>query len=395
MADDIVLAGGVRTAVGSLGGIFAEVPATRLGAVVVAEALKRAGVEPDRVDELLFGDVIQGGQGMNPARQVSIEAGIPVEATATTINQACASGLRTVAMAAQQIREGDSRIVVAGGMENMSMAPYILRRARSGYRMGHSELVDSMISDGLTCSIVQYHMGLTAENVATEMGITREEQDEFAVESQTKAVAAMESGRLKDEIVPVEVPQAKGPALIVDKDEHPRPGTTVEKLARLKPAFRPDGTVTAGNASGINDGGAAVVVMSAETAQEMGVKPQARIVGYAWAGVAPRVMSLGPIPAVRRVLEKTGLRLADMDLIELNEAFAAQSLGVIRQLEPDRSRLNVNGGAIALGHPVGASGTRILVTLMYEMAKRGSKYGLATLCVGGGQGIAMIVENLQ
>jgi len=395
MADDIVLAGAVRTAVGTVGGVFAGVHPARLGAIAAAESLRRAGVEPALVDELLFGNVIQGGQGMNVARQVAIAAGIPAEATATTINQACASGLRAVAMAAQQIALGDSRIVVAGGAESMSTAPYVLRKARFGYRMGNGELVDSMISDGLTCAIEQYPMGITAENVAAEMGITREEQDQFAVESQAKAAAAMESGRFKDEIVPVEVPQAKGPALVVDKDEHPRPGTTVEKLARLKPAFKTDGTVTAGNASGINDGAAAVVVMPAATARELGVRPQARIAGYAWAGVAPRVMGLGPVPAVRKVLEKTGLKLSDIDLIELNEAFAAQSLGVIEQLGLDRSRLNVNGGAIALGHPVGASGARILVTLIYEMARRGGKYGLATLCVGGGQGIAMIVENLM
>ena len=395
MADDIVLAGAVRTAVGTLGGVFAEVHPAKLGTVAAAESLRRASVEPALVDDLLFGNVIQGGQGMNVARQVAIAAGIPAEATATTINQACASGLRAVAMAAQQIALGDSRIVVAGGAESMSTAPYVLRKARFGYRMGNGELVDSMISDGLTCAIEQYPMGITAENVAAEMGITREEQDQFAVESQAKAAAAMESGRFKDEIVPVEVPQAKGPALVVDKDEHPRPGTTVEKLARLKPAFKTDGTVTAGNASGINDGAAAVVVMPAATARELGVRPQARIAGYAWAGVAPRVMGLGPVPAVRKVLEKTGLKLSDIDLIELNEAFAAQSLGVIEQLGLDRSRLNVNGGAIALGHPVGASGARILVTLIYEMARRGGKYGLATLCVGGGQGIAMIVENLM
>ena len=394
MADDIVLAGAVRTAVGTLGGVFAGVHPARLGAIAAAEALKRAGIEPAQVDELLFGNVIEGGQGMNMARQVAIEAGIPVEATAATINQACASGLRTVAMAAQQIALGDSRVVVAGGTESMSTAPYILRKARFGYRMGNGELVDSMISDGLTCAIERYHMGITAENVAAEMGITREEQDRFAAESQAKAAAAMESGRFKDEIVPVEVPQAKGPALVVDRDEHPRPGTTLEKLANLKPAFKEDGTVTAGNASGINDAAAAVVVMSATTARELGVRPQARIVGYAWAGVAPRVMGLGPVPAIRKVLEKSGLKLSDIDLIELNEAFAAQSLGVIKQLDLDRSRVNVNGGAIALGHPLGASGARILVTLMHELAKRGGRYGLATLCVGGGQGIAMIVENL-
>ncbi|HEX9015861.1 MAG TPA: acetyl-CoA C-acetyltransferase [Chloroflexota bacterium] len=395
MAEEIVISGAVRTPIGTFGGVFTEVHPAKLGAIAIAESLKRAGVDANSVDEVLFGNVIQGGQGMNIARQAAIQAGIPVEATATTINQACASGLRAVAMAAQQIREGDSRIIVAGGTESMSTAPYILRKARFGYRMGNGELVDAMIADGLTCSIETCHMGITAENVAAEMGISREDQDQFAVESQTKAVAAMESGRFKDEIIPVEVPQGKGQVMLVEKDEHPRPGTTLEKVAKLRPAFKPDGTVTAGNASGINDGAAAAVVMSASTAKELGVKPQARIVGYAWAGVAPRVMGLGPVPAIKKVLEKTGLSLSDLDLIELNEAFAAQSLGVIRQLDLDRSKLNVNGGAIALGHPVGASGTRVLVTLMYEMAKRKSKLGMATLCVGGGQGIAMIVENLM
>lgn len=395
MVNDIVLASGVRTAVGSFGGVLANVPAARLGAAAVAEALRRAGLAPALVDDVLFGNVIQGGQGMNVARQVALEAGLPVESTATTINQACASGLRAVAIAAQQIKLGDSRLVVAGGTESMSMAPYVLHKARFGYRMGNGELIDSMVSDGLTCAIEHYHMGITAENVAAELGITREAQDEFAAESQAKAAAALESGRFAGEIVPVEVPQPKGAPEIVERDEHPRPGTGVEKLAKLKPAFKANGTVTPGNASGVNDGAAAMLVLSATTARELGVKPQARIVGYAWAGVRPRVMGLGPVPAVRKVLEKTGLSLTDIDLIELNEAFAAQSLGVIQQLGLDRSRVNVNGGAIALGHPVGASGARILVTLLHEMARRGSRYGLATLCVGGGQGIAMIVENLE
>ncbi len=394
MSEEIIIAGPVRTPVGTMGGVFAEVSAQRLGAIAAAEALRRAGVEPGQVDDVLMGNVIQAGLGMNVARQIAVQAGIPENATAITLNQACASGLRAVAMAAQQITLGDSRVVVAGGTENMTRAPYILRQARYGYRMGHSELVDSMIADGLTCSIVQYHMGLTAENIAAEMGISREDQDAFSAESQAKAAKAMEEGRFKDEIIPVEVPQPRGPAVVVEKDEHPRPGTTAEKLANLKPAFKKDGTITAGNASGINDGAAAMVVMSAETARRLGVRPAARILGYAWAGVEARVMGLGPVPAVHKVLEKTGLKLSDIELIELNEAFAAQSLGVIRQLGLDRSILNVNGGAIALGHPVGASGARVLVTLLYEMGRRSARLGLATLCVGGGQGIAMVVEKL-
>lgn len=369
-------------------------PPQRLGAIAVREALRRAGVGADTVDDLLFGNVLQAGLGMNVARQVTIQAGLPVEVPATTINQACASGLRAVAMAAQSIACGDARIVVAGGTEGMSAAPYLLEKARFGYRMGHSELVDSMISEGLTCAIEQYHMGCTAENVASDLGITRAEQDAFAAESQARAVRAMEAGLFRGEIVPVEVPQGKGAVQLVEKDEHPRPGTTAEKLAGLKPAFNPTGTVTAGNASGINDGAAAFAVMSAATAARLGVRPQARIVGYAWSGIEPRVMGLGPVNAVRRVLEKTGLKLGDIELIELNEAFAAQSLGVIKQLGLDPSIVNVNGGAIALGHPIGASGARVLVTLVHEMARRGAKLGLATLCVGGGQGIAMVVERV-
>ena len=394
MPADIVLAGAVRTAIGTFGGVFAEVPPQKLGSIAVAEALKRAGVDPAQVDDVLMGNVIQAGLRMNVARQIAIQAGIPAGSTAATINQACASGLRAVAMAAQQVSLGDSRIVVAGGVESMTRAPFLLSKARHGYRMGNGQLIDGMVEDGLICGIEQYHMGLTAENVAAEMGITREEQDAFAEASQAKAARAMELGLFKEEIVPVEVPQPKGPSVMVDRDEHPRPGTTAARLATLKPAFKADGSVTAGNASGINDGAAALVVMAARTAEQMGVKPQARILGYAWAGVEPRVMGLGPVPAVRRVLEKTGLKLEDIELIELNEAFAAQSIGVLKQLKPDVARVNVNGGAVALGHPVGASGARILVTLMYELARRKAKLGLATLCVGGGQGIAMVVENL-
>jgi len=394
MADDIVLAGAVRTAVGTLGGVFAEVHPARLGAVAAAESLRRASVEPAPVDDLLFGNLIQGGQGMNVARQVAIAAGIPVEATATTINQACASGLRAIAMAAQQIALGDSRIVVAGGTESMSTAPYVLRKARFGYRMGNGQLVDSMISDGLTCAIEQYHMGMTAENVAAEMGITREEQDQFAVESQTKAAAAMESGRFKDEIVPVEIPQAKGPALLVDKDEHPRPGTTVEKLAKLKPAFKADGTVTAGNASGINDGAAAVVVMSRRKADELGIRPRLRLVSRSEAGVEPSLMGYGPIPATKKALARAGLTADGMDVNEINEAFAAVACTCIQELALDAAKTNPNGGAVALGHPVGATGAILAVKLMYELERVKGRYGLISLCIGGGQGITSIYERI-
>jgi acetyl-CoA C-acetyltransferase len=311
------------------------------------------------------------------------------------VNQVCGSGLRSVALAAQSVALGDARIVVAGGAESMSQAPYILRQARWGYRMGHGELVDSMISEGLTCSIEGCHMGVTAENVAGDLGISREDQDRFAEESQARAARAMEEGRFRDEIVAVEVPQRKGPAVLVEKDEHPRPGTTAEKLAALKPAFAQGGTVTAGNASGINDGAAAMLVMSRAAAEASGVRPMARIVGYAWTGIEPRIMGLGPVPAIRRLLEKTELKLSDFDLIELNEAFAAQSVGVARQLGLDMSIVNVNGGAVALGHPIGASGARILVTLLHEMERRSARLGLASLCMGGGQGIALAVERLS
>jgi acetyl-CoA C-acetyltransferase len=341
-----------------------------------------------------MGNVLSAGLGMNPARQASLAAGIPDSTPATSVNKVCGSGLKTVALAAGAIMLGDAEIVVAGGMEGMSSTPYLLSKARYGYRMGHGELTDHMIRDGLWCVLTDCHMGNTAENVALEREISRADQDAFAAESQRRAGRAWETGVFAEEVVPVEVAQRKS-TVIVDKDEHPRPDTTEEKLAALRPAFAPDGTVTAGNASGINDGGAAVVVTSLKKAEELGVKPLASIRAYASAGVAPRVMGLGPIPATRKVLAKAGLSLDEIDLIEANEAFAAQSLAVGRELGWDWERVNVNGGAIALGHPIGASGTRILVTLLYEMKRRQAKRGLATLCIGGGQGIAMIVESVN
>jgi len=392
--NEVVIAGAVRTPIGTFGGAFADVPATRLGAIAIAEALKRAGVKPEQVDEVLMGNVLSAGLGMNPARQASIAAGIPDSTPATAINKVCGSGLKTVALATSAIMLGDADIVVAGGMEGMSSAPYLLLKARYGYRMGHGEVTDHMIKDGLWCALEDCHMGNTAENIAQEREISRGDQDAFSAESQRRAVQAWETGVFAEEVVPVEVKQRKE-TIVVDRDEHPRPDTTAEKLGGLRPAFASDGSVTAGNASGINDGGAAVVVMSAKKAEELGVKPLASVRAYASAGVAPRVMGLGPIPATRNVLAKSGLSLDEIDLIEANEAFAAQSLAVGRELDWDWERVNVNGGAIALGHPIGASGTRILVTLLYEMKRREAKRGLATLCIGGGQGISMIVESVN
>ena len=338
-----------------------------------------------------MGNVLQAGLGQNPARQAAVNAGLPVEVPAMTINKVCGSGLKAVALAAQAIKLGDAEIIVAGGMESMSRAPYLLEKARFGYRMGDGELVDSMIRDGLWDAFNQCHMGITAENICSDCHLTREELDEFALHSQQKAIQAIASGVFRDEIVPVEVPGRKGPT-VFDTDQQPRE-TTAEGLAKLRPAFKKDGMVTAGNSSGLNDGGAAVVVMSAKKAQELGLKPMARIRSYAAAGVDPRVMGLGPIPSSQRALEKAGLRVSDLDLIEANEAFAAQSVAVGKELGFDRSKLNVNGGAIALGHPIGASGARVLITLLYEMQRRNAHYGLATLCIGGGQGVAMIVER--
>jgi acetyl-CoA C-acetyltransferase len=390
--NEVVIAGAVRTPIGTFGGSFADTSATELGSVVLREALNRAGVAPDQVDEVIMGNVLSAGLGMNPARQAAIAAGIPDNVPATSINKVCGSGLKAVALAAQAIILGDADVVLAGGMEGMSSSPYLLPKARYGYKMGNGEVVDHMIKDGLWCALTDCHMGNTAENIALEREISRADQDEFSVQSQQKAAAAWDNGRFADEIVPVEVKQRKG-TMTVDKDEHFRPDTSVEGLSKLRPAFAGDGSVTAGNASGINDGAAAVVVMSRKKAEELGVKPMGSVRAYASAGVPPRIMGIGPVPATQKVLAKSGLSLDEIDLIEANEAFAAQSLAVGRELGWDWERVNVNGGAIALGHPIGASGTRILVTLLYEMKRRDAKRGLATLCIGGGQGIAMVVEN--
>jgi acetyl-CoA C-acetyltransferase len=389
-----IIVDGCRTAIGSFGGALKEIPATELGSTVIKSALERAGLDPGDVDEVIMGNVLQAGLGMNPARQSAIAAGIPDSVPSFTVNKVCGSGLKSIALAAQSIAAGDGDLIVAGGMESMSRAPYLLTNARRGYRLGNGELVDSMLSEGLTCAMAGCHMGVTAENIAARSGITRKQQDEFAAESQRRAAAAISSGRFAEEIVPVLIPQKKGEALAFQTDEHPRPDSTAEKLARLNPAFQPEGgTVTAANASGLNDGAAALVIASPERARLMELAPLAQIVSYASAGVDPRYMGLGPIPAVERALEKAGLNAADIDLFELNEAFAAQSLAVISELGLDPARVNVNGGAIALGHPIGASGARVLVTLLYEMRRRNLRRGLAALCIGGGQGIAMIVER--
>ncbi|MGE5560431.1 MAG: acetyl-CoA C-acetyltransferase [Chloroflexota bacterium] len=389
----VVIAGAARTAIGTFGGAFANTPAVELGAVAIRAALERAGVKPEEVCEVYMGNVLQAGLGQNPARQAAMKAGIPKETPATTINKVCGSGLKTVTLGVQAILCGDAEIVVAGGMENMSMAPYLLDKARTGYRMGDGKLIDSMVHDGLWCIFGDTHMGITAENLAAQYGISRAEQDAFSAASQNKAERAWAEGRFSDEIAPVTIPQRKGDPLVVAKDEHFRPGTTVETLAKLRPAFKPDGTVTAGNASGINDGGAAVVLMSEETARKRGVKPLATIAGYGAAGVDPSIMGIGPVEATKKALKRAGWQVSDLDLIEANEAFAAQSLAVAKDLQFRMDIVNVNGGAVALGHPIGASGARILVTLLYEMARRDAHKGLATLCIGGGMGIAVAVER--
>ena len=388
----IVLAGACRTAIGTMGGALSTVPAAELGSIVIKEALTRAGVKAEQVDHVYMGCVIQAGLGQNVARQASIKAGLPVTTPAVTVNVVCGSGLNCVNMAAQMIEAGDADIVVAGGMESMSLAPYAMMKGRYGYRMGNATLVDTMVNDALWDVFNNYHMGITAENVAEQWNLTREMLDEFAACSQQKCEKAMAEGKFKDEIVPVEVKGKKG-SVIVDTDEGPRPGTTVETLARLKPAFKKDGIVTAGNASGINDGAAAIVVMSEEKAKELGIKPMATWVGGALGGVDPSIMGVGPVAAVNKLMGKLNMKVADMDLIEANEAFAAQSLAVGHDLGFDMEKLNVNGGAIALGHPVGASGCRILVTLLHEMQRRDAKKGLATLCIGGGMGCATVVER--
>ena len=391
---EVVIVSACRTAIGKFGGTLKGVPAVDLGATVVKEAVNRAGIAPEQVDEVIFGNVLQAGLGQNPARQVSIKAGLPIECTAMTINIVCGSGLKAVALAANQIKAGEADIVVCGGTENMSAAPYAVPSARWGARMNNVQMIDITVNDGLWDAFNNYHMGITAENVAEKYGLTREMQDEFAVKSQNKAEAAIKAGKFKDEIVPITIPQRKGDPIVFDTDEHPTFGSTMEKVARLRPAFKKDGgTVTAANASGINDGAAAFVVMSKEKADELVLTPMATIVSYATGGVDPSIMGLGPVPATRKALEKAGMTIDDLDLIEANEAFAAQSLAVARDLNFDMDKVNVNGGAIALGHPVGASGARILVTLLYEMAKRDAKTGLATLCIGGGQGQALIVKR--
>jgi acetyl-CoA C-acetyltransferase len=391
MSKKIVLAGAVRTAVGKMGGALSDVPASTLGSIVIKEALNRAKISPDQVDEVLFGCVLQAGLGQNVARQAAIYAGIPVSVPSLTLNNLCGSGLKAVNMAAALIQAGEADIIVAGGVENMSAAPYALEKARFGYRMNDGKVVDLMIKDALTDAFNNYHMGITAENVAEKYGITREMQDEFAANSQQKCEKAMAEGKFKDEIVPVPI-KVKKETVLFDTDEGPRAGVTKEGIAKMKPAFKADGTVTAANASGINDGAAAIIVMSEEKAKELGVTPMATWVAGESAGVDPSIMGVGPAYSTKKVMEKTGLTVDDMDLVEANEAFAAQSLAVVKLLNLDTSKVNVNGGAIALGHPVGASGARILVTLLHEMQRRKSKYGLATLCVGGGMGVSAIVK---
>ena len=392
MARKVVLAGACRTAIGVMGGQFANTSAVELGTIVIKEALKRAGVSPDQIDEVYMGNVIQAGNGQNPARQAAVYAGIPNEVPATTINVLCGSGLHCVNLAAKLIAAGDADIIVAGGMENMTMAPYMLRNGRYGYRMGNATIEDAMIKDGLTDAFHNYHMGITAENICEQWGLTREELDEFAAWSQNKCEKAMAEGKFKDEIVPVEVKKKKE-TILVDTDEGPRKGITKEGLAKLRPAFKKDGMVKAGNASGINDGAAALIVMSEEKAKELGVTPMATWIGGELAGCDPAIMGIGPVYSTRKVMKKLGMEIGDFDLIEANEAFAAQSVAVGKDLGFDLSKLNVNGGAIALGHPVGCSGARILVSLLYEMQKEDVHTGLATLCVGGGMGCSAVVKR--
>ncbi|WP_408010337.1 acetyl-CoA C-acetyltransferase [Pseudalkalibacillus sp. A8] len=390
---EIVIVSAVRTPIGNFNGSLKDISATKLGALVIKSALEKCGMNPDLVNEVIMGNVLQAGLGQNPTRQASIRAGIPKEVPALTINKVCGSGLKAVHLAAQSILVGDADIVIAGGMENMSQAPYLLNGARSGFGMGDQKVVDSMVHDGLWCAFNDYHMGITAENLCEQYELTREELDQFAAHSQQKAVAAIETGLFEDEIVPVEIPQRRGEPIVFAKDEFPRAGTTAEKLVGLRPAFKKDGIVTAGNASGVNDGAAAVVVMSKQKADELGLEPLATIRANASAGVDPSIMGIGPVPATKKALEKADLSIEDINLIEANEAFAAQSVAVGKELKFNEEILNVNGGAIALGHPIGASGTRILVTLLHELKRRDGRYGLATLCIGGGQGVATVIER--
>lgn len=390
---DVVIVAATRTAVGSFQGSLANVPAVELGATVIRALLEQTGVAPAAVDEVILGQVLTAGAGQNPARQAAVKAGLPHEVPALTLNKVCGSGLKAVQLAVQAIRCGDAEIVIAGGMENMSLAPYVLPKVRTGLRLGHAELVDSMLSDGLWDAFNDYHMGQTAENLVQKYQLSREAQDAFAARSQQRAAAAVESGRFREEITPVAIPQRKGEPLLFATDEGIRADTTAEGLARLRPAFAKEGSVTAGNASSLNDGAAAVLVMSAARAAALGLTPLAHVAAYASAGVDPAIMGIGPVSATRKTLEKAGWQLADLDLIEANEAFAAQALAVAQELGWDDEKVNVNGGAIALGHPIGASGCRVLVTLLHELRRRDGRRGLATLCIGGGQGVALAVER--
>jgi acetyl-CoA C-acetyltransferase len=393
LSRETVIVSACRTPVGRFLGTLSEIPAVRLGGIAIAEAVKRAALDPAEIDEVIVGNVLQAGQGQNPGRLALHAAGLPDEVPAVTVNKLCGSSMKALHLATQAITCGDADAIVAAGMESMSLAPYLLAKARTGYRMGDGLLEDHLLRDGLMCAVNDYHMGMTAENVAERYGVTREDQDTFALESQRRAGAAIAAGAFKDEIVPVSIPQKRGDPKLFDTDEHPRPETTLADLGRLKPAFKKDGTVTAGNSSGVNDAGAAVLVTSREFAQRRGLKPLARVVGYASAALDPAYMGMGPYHATVKVLKKTGMSLDQMDLIELNEAFAAQSLAVIRELDADPSRTNVSGGAIALGHPIGCSGARILTTLLYGLLRTGGRFGLATMCIGGGQGIATILER--
>ena len=390
---NVVIASAVRTPVGSFGGALKPLSGIELGVVAAKEAIKRAGIDPATIDEVILGNVLQTGLGQNPARQVAINAGIPKEVPAMTINKVCGSGLRAVSLAAQLIKAGDAEIVLAGGTESMTNSPYVLPNMRYGARMGDTTAIDVMIKDGLTDAFNNYHMGITAENINDQWGQTREQQDQFAVSSQNKAEAAQKAGKFDDEIVAVEIKDRKGNVTVIDKDEYIKYGQTMESLGKLKPAFKKDGSVTAGNASGINDGAACLIVMSEDKAKELGIEPLAKIVSYASAGVDPTIMGIGPVPASTKALEKAGLKIEDIDLVEANEAFAAQSCAVVKDLKLDPEKTNVNGGAIAIGHPIGASGARILTTLLYELKRSGKKRGLATLCIGGGQGTTLIVER--